>query len=64
MKPYEETHQDGYLSIEQDLLTGLKECDFGIQIAKDGRVWVCIDGIALLRFRPHPKPKTKKEVSL
>ena len=26
--------------------------DFGIQIARDGRVWICIDGVAFLRFNP------------
>jgi len=29
--------------------------DFGIQIAKDGRVWVCINGVAFLRFKPEIK---------
>ena len=28
------------------------EGDLGIQVAKDGRVWVCINGIAFLRFKP------------
>jgi len=50
--PYEETHQQGYLSIEQALPARMKECDFGIQIAEDGRVWICIDGISFLRFKP------------
>jgi len=34
--------------------------DFGIQIAKDGRVWVCINGLAFLRFSPHPNGKMGK----
>ena len=52
MKSYPETHQRGSLSIEQSLASGLKDCDFGIQIAKDGRVWICVDGIAFIRFKP------------
>ena len=52
MKPYKETHQKGYLTIEQKLPSLIKSCDFGIQIAKDGRVWICIDGKAYLRFHP------------
>jgi hypothetical protein len=27
-------------------------CDVGIQVATDGRIWVCIDGSAFLRFKP------------
>ena len=46
-----ETHVKGSLSIEQDLKS-IKECDFGIQIAVDGRVWICINGVAFIRFKP------------
>lgn len=52
VKSYPEMHQTGHLSVERPLLRGLKECDFGVQIAEDGRVWVCIDGEAFLRFSP------------
>jgi len=55
MKEYKETHQEGFISIEQDLLMGIKQGDFGIQIEKDGRIWICIDGIAAIRFRPKGK---------
>lgn len=56
IKEYKELHQTGHISLsympeklfEQNYLHG----DFGIQIAEDGRVWVCIDGIAFLRFKP------------
>lgn len=24
----------------------------GVQISKDGRLWICIDGVAFLRFKP------------
>jgi len=69
MKEYPETHQTGYISIENlpdevyheyvrgnynpVHLTG----DFGIQIAEDGRVWVCINGVAFLRFKPKEEDK-------
>ena len=61
MKAYPETHQHGYISIENlpdKMNQGFTfnpislEGDFGIQIAKDGRVWVCINGIAFIRFKP------------
>jgi len=52
MKEYPETHQQGFCSVEQDLTVGNKKCDFGIQVSSDGRIWICIDSIALLRFRP------------
>ncbi len=35
--------------------------DLGIQIAADGRVWICIDGIAFLRFSPHKDGKMGKD---
>jgi hypothetical protein len=45
-----ETHMKGLLSIETDMKS--KICDFGIQIASDGRVWICVDGVAFIRFKP------------
>jgi len=51
MKEYPETHQQGILFIEQVIKQEYKQCDFGIQIAKDGRVWICVNGVALLRFK-------------
>jgi len=52
IKPYEETQQHGYISFEKDIKIGMVEGIFGIQIAKDGRVWICVDGEALIRFKP------------
>ena len=49
-----ETHTRGHLSIEADIKS-LVDCDFGIQIAPDGRVWICIDGQAFIRFKPVSK---------
>lgn len=55
IKPYEETHMDGIIHLENNPFIegqyGIKG-DFGIQVAEDGRAWVCIDGIAFLRFMP------------
>jgi len=34
------------------------EGDFGIQIAEDGRVWVCLDGVSFIRFTPTNKYHT------
>ena len=63
MKDYPETHQKGTISIENTpdelripgymphLLNSM-EGDFGLQVAKDGRVWVCINGVAFIRFKP------------
>ncbi len=52
MKELKETHQQGFLSIEQ-LDVHTQFCDLGIQIAKDGRIWICINGIAFIRFKPN-----------
>ena len=68
MKPYPETHQLGHISLE-NFPSGLREVpeipvmygDLGIQIAKDGRIWICIDGQAFIRFSPHPDGKMMKE---
>lgn len=61
MQPMKETHERGILSIESDVKT-LTDCDFGIQIAKDGRVWICINGKAFIRFKPIPKNIPKPPV--
>lgn len=48
-----ETHQIGIISIEnKELFSGTTKGDLGIQISKDGKVWICINGIAFIRFRP------------
>jgi len=57
LKPIEETHMLGYLSIEQIPTGSIVERDFGIQVAEDGRVWICIDGIAFIRFNPNIRGK-------
>lgn len=65
MKEYPETHQHGTISMESmpEKLhyTHLMRGDFGIQIAEDGRIRVCIDGVAFIRFSPHADGKMRKE---
>lgn len=56
-KPYDETHFQGVISIERTLEVGLHEGRIGVQIAKDGRIWICVDGMALIRFRPTTQSK-------
>ena len=56
VKPYPELHQEGIISIENlppelQLKEGMIEGNFGIQVASDGRIWICVNGISLIRFR-------------
>lgn len=60
IKEYAETHQRGMISLEYLPEERMIEGDFGIQIAKDGRVWICIDGVAFIRFKPAAKEKEVK----
>ncbi len=62
MKEYPEVQQEGMISIENSelLKNNLFKGFLGIQIAKDGRVWVWIDGIAFLRFKPKRKEDNQK----
>ena len=58
---------DGIISLESNpfkaegqwdaVEDGVIKGDFGIQIAEDGRVWICINGIAFIRFTPTNKYK-------
>ena len=59
MKAYPETHQQGFITIENPHIHSMVG-DLGVQIAADGRIWICIDGISFLRFSPHPNGKMKK----
>lgn len=64
--PIDETHATGNISLENgwkfNNLISI-EGDLGIQIAEDGRVWICIDGVALLRFTPKSTIKLYKGVT-
>lgn len=54
IKPYPEKHMKGVVEITEPDDSRVRNiaCDFGIQIATDGRVWICIDGKAFVRFKP------------
>lgn len=55
MNEFPETHQRGRLSVENTEMiskVNLEDCDVGIQVSWDGRIWLCLDGIAWLRFKP------------
>ena len=55
-RTYPEAHRVGYVSVENlELVQGmdLTQADFGIQIASNGQVWICVNGIAFIRFKPH-----------
>ena len=57
-KEYPEAHQFGRIEIthgkigEADGVYKVIEGDLGIQVAKDGKAWICINGIAFVRFIP------------
>lgn len=53
---FPETHQTGFVQIHnRDIIDqqDLGSADFGLQVASDGRVWVCINGVAFIRFKPN-----------
>lgn len=50
-----EIHMMGLLTVEKALKVGGGTADLGIQIGPDGRVWICIDGHAIIRFNPNKK---------
>ena len=52
-KEYSELHSKGIISIETIPKERMIKGDLGIQISENGQVWVCIDGVAFLRFRPY-----------
>jgi hypothetical protein len=52
----------GYMELmDIDGCTPLRtiQCNIGVQIAPDGRIWVCIDGKAFIRFKPF-RPKKEE----
>ena len=57
MKEYKFTTQRGNLSIENKEIINKMPLlvDVGIRIAKDGRIWLCVDGQAFIRFKPIDK---------
>ena len=60
MKPYPEAHAQGLVSFGDDFEQREFVGDIGLQIAADGRIWVCVDGINVLRFKPLNKAEIKR----
>jgi len=52
MEAYPESHAYGLIEIINVPDKLVFNGDIGIQIADDGRMWICRDGIALIRFKP------------
>lgn len=54
MNLIEETHQRGALDLDLEAAKGvdMMDCDVGLQTAQDGRIWLCLNGRALVRFKP------------
>jgi hypothetical protein len=59
---YPQTTQSGYISVEEDMRAGMLKGEFGFQVADDGRVWICVNGISVIRFKPFIpwKPEDKE----
>lgn len=55
-----EQHDQGILVIDS-LPSSKIDCDLGIKIGDDGRIWICVDGISVMRFKPSIKIKENKE---
>ena len=60
VKRYKETHMDGTILLEGSALSyrqtpQMIQGDFGIEIAEDGRIWICVNGVSFLRFSPTGK---------
>lgn len=59
-KEIKEVHQTGHLSIEnekiiKEMLLNNSSIDAGFQVSFDGRIWLCVNGIAFIRFKPKGK---------
>lgn len=54
MKIIDETHQRGALDLDLEAVKGadVMDCDVGLQTALDGRIWLCVNGRAFVRFKP------------
>ena len=57
LKHYRTFHQKGTLSIEQELQKGIHHCDLGIAFDSQGKIWLCMDNKAIMRFQPFKSKK-------
>ena len=46
---------DGQIFVEQDLTQGVIEGQIGVKVGGDGRIWICVNHQALIRFTPNIK---------
>jgi len=69
IKPYK-VQMKGIVSLENNPFHGLgeveeqyaiEEADLGIQIAENGKLWICINGISFIQFMPSLKKGERKE---
>ncbi len=61
-KEADEIHCQGHVSISDDYKNfphNLQDVDFGMKIGFDGKVWICINGSAFIRFKPKFIGETK-----
>lgn len=67
MTELKETHYQGNITIEniskEPPKPGFFRGDIGIQISKDGRVWICINGLAFIRLSPHLDGKMSRKTN-
>jgi hypothetical protein len=52
IKDYPEIHMRGMTEVTLEGSTQYHRGDLGIHIAQDGRIWICLEGKAFLRFKP------------
>lgn len=57
-KEYKETHFNGTVSIERDLKAETFTGNLDIQIFERGQVWICLDGVALIKLNPDMSKRT------
>ena len=62
VEPYPETHFKGVISIEQTITQRTMIGDIGIQISEDGRIWICINGKAFIRFNSKIMQQYKSQI--
>ncbi len=48
-------YAEGQLSVENQAQIDqidLQHCTVGVQVSFDGRIWLCVNGVAWIRFKP------------
>jgi len=60
LKAQDQVTQYGIISFEHTPTHQTFKGQLGIQVAEDGRIWICIDGYAFLRFKPLTGKKSEE----